>query len=147
MLNSIRWLQSVLKADASSHRCVMHLMLASQQQQQQQEEAPAQPSSTEPAGQPKVLREFRAFGGKVLETDEKLTGPEDQPDFWEGEKFDVSGGSGTLVVTVLTELTASHRVHQLHPIGSAQFLMELGAEPGCHMTLSCETGRPPRLPI
>jgi hypothetical protein len=31
---------------------------------------------------------------QVLETDEKFTGPEDQPDFWEGEKFEVGGRLG-----------------------------------------------------
>jgi len=40
-----------------------------------------------------VVREFKAFGGRVIEADGKLSGPEDQPDFWEGEKFEVGAGS------------------------------------------------------
>lgn len=38
-----------------------------------------------------VNREFQAFGSKVIETNQEFTGPENEPDFWEGEKFDTFG--------------------------------------------------------
>ena len=41
-----------------------------------------------------MYREFKSLGSKVIETNQPLPGPEDEKDFWEGEKFDVSDQTG-----------------------------------------------------
>lgn len=35
-----------------------------------------------------MTREFTALGSKVVESNMPFKGPEDQEDFWEGEKFE-----------------------------------------------------------
>jgi hypothetical protein len=37
-----------------------------------------------------VTREFSALGSKVVESNVPFKGPEDEPDFWEGNQFEVS---------------------------------------------------------
>lgn len=70
-----------------------------QKQQEQQQSTPheaapapaAAPSSSAPEVpvQP-VTREFNALGSKVVESNVAFKGPEDEPDFWEGNQFEVS---------------------------------------------------------
>lgn len=45
------------------------------------------------ADEPAFTREFTAFGSKVIESNKAFDGPESQPDFWEGEKFDAFGNA------------------------------------------------------
>lgn len=42
-----------------------------------------------------MTREFTALGSKVVESNVAFKGPEDQQDFWEGEKFDGEQVSGS----------------------------------------------------
>jgi hypothetical protein len=69
--------------------CTLLLLLLLQQQQSSQ---PAEASTSAPAAaapeQSPVKREFTALGSKVVETNVPFKGPEDEQDFWEGEKFD-----------------------------------------------------------
>jgi hypothetical protein len=64
-------------------------VLASLRPNQQEEPSSVAPSTAQP--QQPVTREFRAFGSKAVETNVPFKGPEDQEDFWEGEKFDAFG--------------------------------------------------------
>lgn len=51
------------------------------------------PPPTQPAQQGRVLREWRSLGARVVEADGAIPGSagEDQPDFWEGERFEGLG--------------------------------------------------------
>ncbi|KAF8072878.1 hypothetical protein HT031_000538 [Scenedesmus sp. PABB004] len=55
--------------------------------------APGAEASTSAPAAPEqaVTREFRALGSKVVETNAPFRGPEDAPDFWEGERFEAFG--------------------------------------------------------
>ncbi|WIA29065.1 hypothetical protein OEZ86_011577 [Tetradesmus obliquus] len=84
---------------AVSSRVVCRARKAQKQQEQQQstpqEAAPAPaaaPSSSAPEVpvQP-VTREFSALGSKVVESNVAFKGPEDEPDFWEGNQFENFG--------------------------------------------------------
>jgi hypothetical protein len=61
------------------------------QQQQQQQPSPQEPASSSAAEVPAepVTREFSALGSKVVESNVVFKGPEDEPDFWEGNQFEV----------------------------------------------------------
>lgn len=59
------------------------------QQPSQQPEASTSVPPEAAAPVAPVTREFRALGSKVVESNVSFTGPEDQQDFWEGEKFEV----------------------------------------------------------
>lgn len=58
-------------------------------------DTPAEPIAPppRPTEQGRVLREWRSLGGRVIEADGAIPGSqgEDQPDFWEGEKFEGLG--------------------------------------------------------
>ena len=45
-----------------------------------------------------VHREFKAWGVRVIESNESLTGPEEEKDFWEGEQFQVGEEMVAMVV-------------------------------------------------
>jgi hypothetical protein len=60
-----------------------------QAQQQSTSQEAASSSAAEVPVQP-VTREFSALGSKVVESNVPFKGPEDEPDFWEGNQFDVS---------------------------------------------------------
>lgn len=38
-----------------------------------------------------VVREFTSHGARIIESDARLVGPEDQPDLFEGENMEVRG--------------------------------------------------------
>ncbi|GLC39777.1 hypothetical protein PLESTF_000883700 [Pleodorina starrii] len=40
---------------------------------------------------PSFTREFTANGARIIETDGKLSGPEDEKDFWEGDNMETFG--------------------------------------------------------
>ncbi|GFR51601.1 hypothetical protein Agub_g14025, partial [Astrephomene gubernaculifera] len=40
---------------------------------------------------PTFTREFTSYGARIVESDGKLTGPEDEKDFWEGENMETLG--------------------------------------------------------
>jgi hypothetical protein len=61
-----------------------------QQQQQQQGAGPPNPEAASTSGAGAAQREFRALGSRVVESNVAFQGPEDMPDMWEGENFDVS---------------------------------------------------------
>lgn len=48
-------------------------------------------ASPAPADEPLIRREFSSLGSKVIETNQSLAGPENEPDFWEGDKFEWLG--------------------------------------------------------
>ncbi|KAG2487011.1 hypothetical protein HYH03_014382 [Edaphochlamys debaryana] len=55
------------------------------------QDAPAAtPNSSEPA-KPTYVREFDSWGARIVESDGRLTGPEDQKDPWEGENMEAVG--------------------------------------------------------
>ncbi|KAF6266759.1 hypothetical protein COO60DRAFT_1473359 [Scenedesmus sp. NREL 46B-D3] len=64
-----------------------------QQQQQQQQPSSQEVASTSAAEVPvqPVTREFSALGSKVVESNVPFKGPEDEPDFWEGNQFENFG--------------------------------------------------------
>eukprot|EP00878_Enallax_costatus_P018942 GHUV01019967.1.p1 GENE.GHUV01019967.1~~GHUV01019967.1.p1 ORF type:complete len:135 (+),score=25.84 GHUV01019967.1:157-561(+) len=74
-----------------SKRLVCRMSAKSSQSSQQSEASTSAPSSSDAAPQQPVTREFRALGSKVIETNVPFKGPEDQEDFWEGDKFDAFG--------------------------------------------------------
>jgi hypothetical protein len=83
------------------------LLLQKQQKQQQQQQQPspqeaASSSAPEVPVQP-VTREFSALGSKVVESNVPFKGPEDEPDFWEGNQFEVRFSCSTIAA-------------QLHPV-------------------------------
>jgi hypothetical protein len=58
-------------------------------------DTPAEPIAPppRPTEQGRVLREWRSLGGRVIEADGAIpsSAGEDQPDFWEGERFEALG--------------------------------------------------------
>ena len=53
---------------------------------------PPTPSTSTPTNdEPRYVREFNALGGKVVESNQAFGGPEDEADFWEGDKFSAFG--------------------------------------------------------
>ncbi|GIL93145.1 hypothetical protein Vretimale_19374 [Volvox reticuliferus] len=49
------------------------------------------PSPSASSDKPTFTREFTANGARIIETDGKLSGPEDDKDFWEGENMETFG--------------------------------------------------------
>jgi hypothetical protein len=85
-----------------------------QQQQQQSTQEAASSSAPEVPVQP-VTREFSALGSKVVESNVPFKGPEDEPDFWEGNQFDVSSPAS---------MHGAYVVLQLNHIGSCMGVLQ-----------------------
>lgn len=94
---------------------------------QQQQSSQAQPAASTSAPAPEqapVTREFTALGSKVVESNVAFKGPEDQQDFWEGEKFD---GEQVLGSCILWHIMPTSYLCMPHSYGAHFLFTELGS--------------------
>ncbi|KXZ46262.1 hypothetical protein GPECTOR_45g132 [Gonium pectorale] len=68
-------------------------LVAARAVEPKQDAAPSTSGSQPEASTPNAsyTREFTAWGARIIESDGKLSGPEDEKDFWEGDNMDSIG--------------------------------------------------------
>eukprot|EP00877_Chromochloris_zofingiensis_P002845 jgi/Chrzof1/12561/UNPLg00513.t1 len=99
-----------------------------QDPQQQSASSTGQPEAA--VNQIKVTREWTSLGSRVIETNQKFTGPEDKEDFWEGAKFEAFGKTlenyfvpGIIVLGLICGGLAARSYNE----GATAFLKEPGS--------------------
>lgn len=104
--NVLRW-QNMLRLALCGYCCLQK----QQDPQQQSASSTGQPEAA--VNQIKVTREWTSLGSRVIETNQKFTGPEDKEDFWEGAKFEVNQGSNVQHCISTHSLAVAHQHHCL----------------------------------
>ncbi|GLI65896.1 hypothetical protein VaNZ11_009540 [Volvox africanus] len=88
---SIRGIGALRASPSRPLRRVRQIVPRAAEQAKQDAATTSGTSPSSGSDKPTFTREFTANGARIIETDGKLSGPEDEKDFWEGENMATFG--------------------------------------------------------